>query len=54
MIIRTLKEIVNLKKEKMNDMKGIMKGINYVTDDKNRKIAIQIDLKNTGSCGRFL
>jgi len=26
-----------------------MKGINYVTDDKNRKVAVQIDLKQHGS-----
>jgi hypothetical protein len=26
-----------------------MKGINYVTDDKNRKVAVQIDLKKYGS-----
>ena len=25
-----------------------MKGINYVTDDKNRKVAVQIDLKKYG------
>lgn len=25
-----------------------MKGINYVTDDKNRKVAVQIDLKEHG------
>jgi len=25
-----------------------MKGINYVTDEKNRKIAVQIDLKEYG------
>jgi len=25
-----------------------MKGINYVTDDKNRKVAVQIDLKKHG------
>ncbi len=25
-----------------------MEGINYVTDDKNRKIAVQIDLKKYG------
>ncbi|MEQ9290228.1 MAG: hypothetical protein RIG77_25070 [Cyclobacteriaceae bacterium] len=25
-----------------------MKGINYVTDDKNRKVAVQIDLKEYG------
>ncbi len=25
-----------------------MKGIHYVTDDKNRKIAVQIDLKQHG------
>jgi hypothetical protein len=25
-----------------------MKGIHYVTDDKNRKIAVQIDLKKHG------
>ncbi|AFL82856.1 hypothetical protein Belba_0187 [Belliella baltica DSM 15883] len=26
----------------------IMKGINYVTDNKNRKVAVQIDLKIYG------
>lgn len=26
-----------------------MKGINYVTDDKNRKVAVQIDLKKYGA-----
>ena len=25
-----------------------MKGINYVTDDKNKKVAVQIDLKKYG------
>jgi hypothetical protein len=25
-----------------------MKGINYVTDEKNRKVAVQIDLKKYG------
>jgi hypothetical protein len=25
-----------------------MKGINYVTDDKNRKVAVQIDLRKYG------
>jgi len=25
-----------------------MKGINYLTDDKNRKVAVQIDLKKYG------
>jgi hypothetical protein len=25
-----------------------MKGINYVTDDKNRKVAVQIDLEKYG------
>ncbi len=25
-----------------------MRGINYVTDDKNRKVAVQIDLKKHG------
>ncbi|WP_205603708.1 hypothetical protein [Cyclobacterium sp. SYSU L10401] len=27
---------------------NLMKGINYVTDDKNRKVAVQIDLKKHG------
>lgn len=26
----------------------LMKGINYVTDDKDRKVAVQIDLKKHG------
>jgi len=27
-----------------------MTGIQYVTDEKGRKVAVQIDLKNTGRC----
>lgn len=32
----------------MTETKKTMKGIHYVTDDQNRKIAAQIDLKKYG------
>ena len=32
----------------MTEIKKTMKGIHYLTDDKNRKIAVQIDLKKYG------
>jgi hypothetical protein len=31
-----------------NGGEGIMKGINFVTDDKGRKVAVMIDLKEYG------
>ena len=37
-------KVVNFKWQKHEPMKGI----NYVTDDKNRKVAVQIDLKKYG------
>ena len=39
-----LSVIVVFNTSKLNQMKGI----NYVTDDKNRKVAVQIDLKKYG------
>jgi hypothetical protein len=30
-----------------------MSGIQFVTDEKGRKVAVQIDLKNTGRCLRI-
>ena len=32
----------------MNRIKEIMKGIHYLTDEKNRKVAVQIDLRKYG------
>lgn len=33
----------------INEYAVRMKGINYVTDEKNRKVAVQIDLKEHGA-----
>ena len=40
----TTGQIVNFEEINMNHMKGI----HYVTDDKNNKVAVQIDLKQYG------